>query len=129
MEILEFVFDSNASNRKRCTHPKGYFTTEIWKIKAFYGLVCKVVNLWDIDLKILGLISDFNIDNCAKFVKSTYLEHEFERFWTFQTYNFQTRWFMSQILVDFVPSHRAWRPEKFHGHAPYSLECGTTPLP
>ena len=28
----------------------------------FYRLVCKIVNLWDVDLKFLGQISDINID-------------------------------------------------------------------
>ena len=35
----------------------------------FYRLFCKIVNLWNIDLKFFGSISDVNIDNPAKFVE------------------------------------------------------------
>ena len=34
---------------------------------AFYRLFCKIANLWDIDLKFSGFISDVNIDIPAKF--------------------------------------------------------------
>ena len=53
---------------------------------AFYRLVCKIVNLQDINLKVIGLISDVIIDNCEKFYEVTiprsyfYRSELFERF-------------------------------------------------
>jgi len=38
-------------------------------LAPFYRLYCKIANLWDIDLKFSGLISDVNSDNSAKFCK------------------------------------------------------------
>ena len=50
------------------TWPSLHFTDRsVFYRPAFYRLVCKIVNLWDIDLKFLQSISDVNIDNCAKF--------------------------------------------------------------
>ena len=50
------------------TWPSLHFTDRSVSYRpAFYRLVCKIVNLWDIDLKFLQSISDVNIDNCAKF--------------------------------------------------------------
>ena len=50
------------------TWPSLHFTDRsVFYRPAFYRLVCKIVNLWDINLKILQSISDVNIDNCAKF--------------------------------------------------------------
>ena len=50
------------------TWPSSYFTDRsVFYRPPFYRLVCKIVNLWDIDLKFLQSISDVNIDNCAKF--------------------------------------------------------------
>ena len=42
-----------------------YFTDQLFS--AFYRLFCKIANLWDIDLKFSGFISDVNSDNPAKF--------------------------------------------------------------
>ena len=36
-------------------------------LAPFYRLCCKIANLWDIDLKFSGFISDVNSDNPAKF--------------------------------------------------------------
>ena len=41
--------------------------TVLYFTLTFYRLVCKIVNLQNIDLKFLGSISDVNIDKCAKF--------------------------------------------------------------
>ena len=50
------------------TWPSLHFTDRsVFYRPVFYRLVCKIVNLWDIDLKFLQSISDVNIDNCAKF--------------------------------------------------------------
>ena len=48
--------------------PSLHFTyRSVFHRPAFYRMVCKIVNLYNINLKFLGSISDVNIDNCAKF--------------------------------------------------------------
>ena len=42
-----------------------YFTDQ--HLAPFYRLFCKIANLWDIDLKFSGFISDVNCDNPEKY--------------------------------------------------------------
>ena len=67
----------------------------------------KILNLYNIDLKFLGSISGVNNNNGAKFCLVTiprcYLSRneKFERFWTLQTDNLQTRYVISKFFADF----------------------------
>ena len=84
---LFFHFTRDFKNRKMLALLTNYGSTppsnwtRVWPLKmpfldkpfyraAFYRLVCKVVNLWDIDLKFLGSIFNVDIDYCAKFTLS-----------------------------------------------------------
>ena len=44
-----------------------YFTDKLFS--AFYRLFCKIANLWNIDLKFSGFISNINLDNPENFCK------------------------------------------------------------
>ena len=51
---------------------------------GYYRLLCKIANLWDIDLKFSGFISDVNMDNPAKF-----REVSMPRSWTSKNRDFR----------------------------------------
>ena len=75
-----------ASYRQFCVLQTGILQTGLQNSKSL-----------KIDQKFVGSISEVNIDNCAKFCQVTtprrYISKNelFERFWTLQTHNLQTR--------------------------------------
>ena len=113
------------------TLPSSNFTDRsVFYRPTIYRLVCKIVNLLDMDLKFLEPISYvINIDNGAKSWKVTILRRYifrnelFEHILTLQTHNGQTRWVISKVLADFELD--IWL--KYHGHTANGLRK-VTPL-
>ena len=65
-QCLEIDYRRSLSKFGDVTLPSLYFRDlSVFYRSAFYRLVCKIVNLWDIDLKFLGSLSDVDIDNYA----------------------------------------------------------------
>ena len=73
-------------------------------------MVCRIANLWDIDLKILKPLSDANVDNCAKFevtMSRNYISRNvlFERFllcWPTIKVDFATTYRPDELKISVV---------------------------